>query len=224
MTWLILAALVFALLHLGVAGTRLRERAVALRGERTYLAAFSFASVAALVSLVMAYGRAPYLPTWGMLEGWKPVMLVLMLPAMLLAAIGLLTPSPTSLGQEKRLDQPAQGILRVTRHPFLTGVALWAILHLIGNGDLASLVFFGCFALVAIAGTVSIDAKRRRRVGEGAWAPFGASTSIVPFAAIAAGRNRFNLAEMGIWRIVVGLVAYALALGAHAPLLGVSPL
>lgn len=221
---LISAAIVFALLHLGLAGTRLRDRAVARLGEKRYLGAFSLASVIVLAWLIIAYGRAPYLPSWGMLGAWALVMAVLMLPAMLLAVIGLLTPSPTTVGQEQRLAEPPRGILRVTRHPFLTGVGLWAILHLIGNGDWASLVFFGSFAVVALAGTVSIDAKRRRLRGEEAWKTFGASTSIVPFAAVIAGRNRFRAGEIGVWRIVVGLIAYVVALAAHAPLFGVAPL
>lgn len=223
MTSLVLAALVFVLMHLGVAGTRLRDRAVAVRGENAYRGAFSLASAAVLLWLIVVYRRAPYLPTWGMLAPWAPVMVVLMLPAMLLAVIGLLTPSPTAVGQERRLGEPPRGILRVTRHPFLTGVALWALLHLVGNGDLASLLFFGCFALVAVLGTTSIDAKRRRLMGEAAWIPFAARTSIVPFAAILAGRNQFSLGEIGVARILAALFAYGLALGAHAPLFGVSP-
>lgn len=224
MTSLAAAALVFVVLHLGVAGTRLRDRLVAGLGEKAYRGLFSLASIVVLLWLIAAYARAPYLPSWGMLAAWRPVMVVLMLPAMLLVVIGLLTPSPTSLGQEHRVAQPPLGILRVTRHPFLTGVALWALLHLVGNGDLASLVFFGCFALVALAGTVSIDAKRRRLLGEAAWAPFAGRSSIVPFAAIAAGRNRLDLAEIGVWRVAAGVLAYVLALGGHGPLLGVSPL
>jgi uncharacterized membrane protein len=223
MTSLLLAALVFVVMHLGVAGTRLRDRAVAAHGEKAYRGAFSLASAIVLLWLIVAYGRAPYLPTWGMPAAWAPVMVVLMLPAMLLAVIGLATPSPTAAGQERRLAEPPRGILRVTRHPFLTGVALWALLHLVGNGDLASLAFFGCLAVVAVLGTTSIDAKRRRLMGEAAWLPFAMRTSIIPFAAIVAGRNRFSFAEIGAWRILAGLIAYGLALGAHAPLFGVSP-
>jgi uncharacterized membrane protein len=40
-------------------------------------------------------------------------------------------------------DAPARGIQRVTRHPFLWGVAVWAFVHLIANGDVASLMLFG---------------------------------------------------------------------------------
>jgi uncharacterized membrane protein len=95
--------------------------------------------------------------------------------------------------------------------------------HLIGTGDVASLFFFATFAIVSLAGTVSIDAKRQRLLGS-AWQPFAAQTSIVPFAAIAAGRNRLVPHEIGLWRWAIGLLAYVLMLGAHAPVVGVSPL
>jgi uncharacterized membrane protein len=222
MVSVLLAALFFAGIHLGVAGTTLRDRAVAALGARGYQGAFSIASAAGLVWLVLAYSRAPYVATWGMLEGWKPLAIALMLPAALLAVIGLATPNPTSLAQEQHLAQPPHGIVRVTRHPFLTGVALWALVHLIGNGDVASLIFFAAFTVVALAGTVSIDAKRRRLLGP-AWEPFAAQTSIMPFAAIAAGRTRLDLREIGAWRVLVAIVVYAVMLGGHAYVIGVSP-
>ena len=219
---LLLAAIFFAGIHLGVAGTTIRDRAIAALRQSGYRVAFSIASVIGLAWLVMAYNRAPYVVTWGMLEWWKPFAIILMLPASLLVVIGLTTPNPTSVAQEGRLGQPPQGIVRVTRHPFLTGVGLWALVHLIGNGDAASLVSFAVWAVVALAGTVSIDRKRRRLLGA-AWEPFAAQTSIVPFAAIAAGRNRFSPGEIGAWRGGVGVVVYVLMLGGHAHVIGVSP-
>ncbi len=223
MTSLLLAALFFAGIHLGVAGTTLRDRVTGAIGERAYQAVFSVASAIGLVWLVMAYRAAPYDPTWGMLEWWKPVAILLMLPATLLVVVGLATPNPTSVAQEGRVGKPPEGIVRITRHPFLTGIALWAAVHLVGNGDWASLVMFAAFAVVALAGTVSIDAKRRRKLGEAAWQGFTARTSIVPFAAIAAGRNSFDASEIGVWRPVVALVVYAVMLGGHADVIGVSP-
>jgi uncharacterized membrane protein len=219
---LVLAAIFFTGLHLGVAGTKLRDRVIAALDQNGYRGVFSLASVIGLVWLVVAYNRAPYVATWGMLEWWKPLAIILMLPASLLVVIGLTTPNPTSVAQEGRLAQPPQGIVRVTRHPFLTGVGLWALVHLIGNGDVASLVFFATWAIVALAGTVSIDRKRQRLLGA-TWEPFAAQTSIIPFAAIAAGRNRFEAGEIGLWRWGAALAAYALMLGGHAPIIGVSP-
>jgi uncharacterized membrane protein len=220
---LALAAVFFAGIHLGVAGTGVRDRIVAAIGERPYMAVFSVASAAALVWLVFAYRHAPYIATWSMLEWWKPFAVALMLPSFLLFVIGLTTPNPTSVAQEGRLAQPPRGIVRITRHPFLVGVALWAVVHLIGNGDTASLVFFATFAVIALAGTISIDAKRRRLLGSAAWNPFAAQTSIVPFAAIAAGRNRFSAREIGVWRPLVAVLLYALMLGGHSHIIGVSP-
>jgi uncharacterized membrane protein len=220
---LLLAAMFFAGIHQGVAGTTIRDRAIAALGQSGYRVAFSIATVVGLAWLVVAYNRAPYVVTWGMLEWWKPFAIILMLPASLLVVIGLTTPNPTAIAQENRLAQPPRGIVRVTRHPFLTGVGLWALVHLIGNGDVASLVFFAVWAVVALAGTVSIDGKRRRLLGAAAWEPFAAQTSIVPFGAIAAGRNRFRPDEIGAWRWAAAVVVYALMLFGHADVIGVSP-
>ena len=168
--------------------TTLRDIAIAALGEGAYRAVFSIVSLAVIVLLVMAYKDSPYVATWG-----------LMLPAFLLAVIGLTTPNPTSVGQEGRVARSPEGIVRVTRHPFLIGIGLWAVVHLIANGDVASFIFFGALAVTALAGTVSIDGKRRRALGRG-WQSFEAQTSIVPFAAIAAGRTRFNPGEIATWR------------------------
>jgi uncharacterized membrane protein len=219
---LALAAAVFIAIHLGISGTRLRDAAVARAGVQLYMMGFSVVSVAAMVWLVSAYNTAAYLPTWGMLPWWKPVAILLMFPAFLLVVIGLTTPNPTSVAQEGLVAKAPVGIVRITRHPFLVGVALWAIVHLVGNGDVASALFFASLAVVAIAGTVSIDAKRRRALGL-AWEPFVATTSIVPFAAIASGRNRLRVREIGVWRPAAGSAAYLVMLGGHAHIIGVSP-
>jgi uncharacterized membrane protein len=218
-----MAALFFIAIHIGLSGTVLRDRAVATLGLRTYMVVFSALSVAGMVWLISAYKGAAYAPTWGQLEWWKPVAIAAMLPAFLLVVIGLTTPNPTAVAQEGLVGRPPQGIVRVTRHPFLMGVALWAVVHLVGNGDIASLLFFASLAVVAVAGAVSIDAKRRRVLGPAAWDGFASHTSIVPFAAILAGRNSFAASEFGWWRPAAGLAAYALMLGGHAHIIGVSP-
>lgn len=220
---LALAGLAFIGIHLGVSGTSVRDALVARFGLQPYMIGFSVASVAAMAWLVAAYADAPYVPSWGQLQWWKPVQLVLMLPAFLLAVAGLATPSPTSVAQEALVDQPPSGILRITRHPFLIGVTIWAVVHLVGNGDVASMLFFASLAIVAAAGTVSIDAKRRRSLGAARWDGFASRTSIIPFAAILSGRNTVAMPELGWWRPALGVAVYALVLGGHSHLFGVSP-
>ena len=223
MTSLLLAGLFFVAVHIGIAGTTLRDRVVAAIGDKAYMIAFSIASLAGIVWLAFAYQAADYVQTWGQPEWWKLVADILMLPAFMLVIIGLATPNPTAVAQEKLVDQPPQGIVRVTRHPFLVGVGLWAFLHLVANGDIASLLFFGALLIVCVAGPPSIDAKRRRKLGAAAWDAFARRTSILPFGAISAGRNSLDVAQIGWWRIGLGVLAYVLFIGGHSHIVGVSP-
>jgi uncharacterized membrane protein len=144
---------------------------------------------------------------------------------MLLIVPGLTTPNPTSVRMESRLERPdvVRGMVRVTRHPFLWGVAVWAAGHLLVNGDAAGIVLFAGMLALALFGTVSIDAKRRRALGK-SWDAFAAQTSNTPFAAIAAGRQRLDLAEIGWWRILLAVGVWAAFLWGHPYLFGVAAL
>jgi uncharacterized membrane protein len=105
----------------------------------------------------------------------------------------------------------------------LMSFALWGLVHVLGNGDTAALVFFGAFLVTAVAGMPSIDAKLARRHGE-AWAGFAAKTSIVPFGAILGGRNRLVLSEIGWMPPVVGLILWAALLHFHRSFFGMPAL
>lgn len=216
---LIAASAYFLLIHFGVSGTRLRGVLVARLGEGPYRGAFALASILGLVWMAYAYRHAPTVPTWGFVLGFRPAAYLLVLIAFVFVVIGIATPSPTRVGMESTLARGpdcARGMVRITRHPFLWGAALWALAHLIVNGDLASLILFGSLLVLALAGTAVIDAKRRRSFGE-RWMQFAAVTSNVPFAAVVAGRNQLGsaVAEIGVWRPLVAIVAYAVAFYLH---------
>ncbi len=99
--------------------------------------------------------------------------------------------------------------------------ALRPVVHLIVNGDLASFILFGSLLLLALGGTVAIDAKRRRKFGDG-WVKFAQTTSSIPFAAILSGRNSIAsaLAEIGIVRPLAAVLAYALIFYFHGRVFG----
>jgi uncharacterized membrane protein len=226
---LIAAALVFILMHLLISGTRLRDAAVGTIGQGPYMGLFSLASVAALAWLIFAFGAARRDPASVMLWSSPPalrwVQLALQFLAFLLVVPGLTTPNPTSVAQQGLLERPdtVKGMLRITRHPFLWGVAIWAFGHLLVNGDAAGVVLFGSLLALSLFGTASIDAKRRRALGD-KWDAFAAQTSNVPFAAIAAGRQTLSIGEIGWWRIVLAVVLYAVTLWGHPHAFGVSPM
>ncbi|HYH17697.1 MAG TPA: NnrU family protein [Azospirillum sp.] len=211
--------------HFGISSTPLRGALVARVGEKRYLGLYALIAALAFVWLVWAYATAPTVPVWSY-EPWQPWVPLLAMPvALLLIISGESTPNPTAVGRDALLEgaDPARGILRITRNPFLWGIALWALAHLVPNGDAASVLLFGTMAVLALAGSVLIDAKLARRRPD-AWARYAAVTSNVPFAAILAGRQRLVLSEFR-WRLaVVVLVAFAAILLLHRWVIGVSPL
>ena len=216
---LLAASAFFLFIHFGVSGTRWRDALVARMGDGPYRGAFSLASILGLLWMTRAYAHAPTIALWDRPLGLRPTVLVVVFVATLFVAIGLATPNPTSVGMEGKLGQGSaavRGITRITRHPFLWGVALWALAHLVMNGDVASLILFGSLLLLALVGTALIDAKRRRRFGQ-QWQVFAGSTSNVPFAAIAAGRNQLApaLREIGLLRLLTGVAVYAVLFVLH---------
>lgn len=217
---LALATLVFLAAHF-VASTPVRGSLVEAMGEKAYIGAYSIVSFLTLGWMAWAYLRAPFQPLW-QVPGVKLWPLAVMPFSLVLVAGGVMTRNPSAVGQATALqaDEPARGILRVTRHPVMWGIALWAAVHLAARGDVASLVFFGGFLVLALAGTALIDARKADALGE-EWARFAAVTSNVPFTAIVEGRNRFSAAEIGMKRVLAGLAAYAVVVAIHPWLFGV---
>jgi uncharacterized membrane protein len=217
---LTVATLAFVATHFA-SSTPLRGAIAGAIGEKAWLGLYSLVAFATLGWMAWAYGKAPLQPLW---PGLRLVPLAVMPIALVLLVGGLMARNPTAVMQERamRSADPARGVIRVTRHPVMWAILLWATAHVLARGDLASLVFFGGFLVVAALGTVLIDARKRAALGED-WTRFAAATSNIPFGAIAAGRNRFVVAEIG-WRVVVvALVAYVALLGTHAYIFGAQP-
>jgi uncharacterized membrane protein len=223
---LLASVVVFILLHRVVSGSPVRRLIVRRIGELAYGRAFQIASIAGLVWLGIAYtgaNRAEVVePLWSVHPPVRHLQLIIQPAALLLIVTGLTTPNPATFGQEAVADQPdiVRGVLRVTRHPFLWGVALFAAGHILAAPSLRNLVLFGTLLAVALSGTVSIDAKRRRALGS-AWTAFAARTSNIPFAAVLAGRQPLRLDELG-WKMVIAVAALsAVLVFAHSLLFGV---
>ncbi len=221
------AAAAFVLLHLLISGTRLRDVLRGAIGTGPYMGLFSLASVALLAWLIFAFAAAKDLGPvfWGPSEARRWSQVVVQFFALLFVVVGLATPNPTSVRQEAGLERAGvvRGILRVTRHPFLWGVALWAAGHLLVIGTEPSLILFGSMFLLALFGTTSIDAKRAREFAD-AWPPFAAQTSNIPFAAVVAGRQRIQVGEIGVWRLGLAVAIWAALLVGHRYAFGVPAL
>lgn len=222
---LIVAALFLIGTHFGIASSGLRAELIGRVGEPVYRALYSLLAVVALVWLIMAWLAAPVIVLWPTGDGSRHAALTLMPLSFLLLVCAVTASNPTVVGQKPDPDakSPATGIIRVTRHPFMWGVALWALLHLAANGDGASVIFFGSLATLALAGTFVIDARRTRENAPG-WGVFLQATSNLPFAAIVERRQRLLPGEIGLWRVALALGLYVIFLWLHPWLFGVSPL
>ena len=144
-------ALFFAV-HLVPTLPKLRLRLVGSIGAAPYSGVFSLVSLLALVLIVWGYGRMQGLAR-GNPELWMPapwakhVTMLLMFPAIILL-VAAYVPSR---------------IRRLVRHPMLTAVMLWALAHLLANGDLASVLLFGSFLVYGIYDWISVS--RRHALG-----------------------------------------------------------
>jgi uncharacterized membrane protein len=217
MSGLVAATAAFLATHF-VASTPLRPALVRALGEWPYRAAYSVVALATLLWMIHAYGEAPREPLW---PGLRLVPLLVMPLAFVMLACGYWR-NPTMVGADRLLksDDPARGAIRITRHPLMWAIMLWAGAHLLARGDLKSLVFFGGFLVLAGAGTLLMDHRKKSNPD---WPRFAALTSNLPFLAIAQGRNRLDWREIGWQRPLIGLALFAVFFYAHPWVFGARP-
>lgn len=218
-TQLCIATALFLATHF-VPSTPLRAALARAMGEKAYLGMYSLVAFAGIGWMIWAYVRAPIFPYW-LGPRWLPP--ALMPFALILIAAGYAR-NPTMVMAEGILksSEPARGMIRVTRHPIMWGVMLWAGAHLLALGHLKAVIFFGGFFALALLGSLLIDQRKARTLGTD-WARYVTLTSHVPFVAIAQGRNRFVAAEIGWKRPLAGLAAFGVLLALHSWLFGARP-
>jgi uncharacterized membrane protein len=219
---LAIAGVAFCGSHTLLSSTRLRGSLRDQLGEQGFLFVYSLTALATFAWFAVAYARAPTIALWPM-QVWTRLIPVLVMPvATILLVAGYTTANPTAVGMERsvRADDPAPGILRVTRHPVMWAIGLWALSHLVANGDLASVWFFGSLAALALGGTVLIDRKKQLALGSH-WQRLANVTSNLPFAALATGRTRLRWRDIGLLRPVAALLLYAVLYLAHPIFAGV---
>ena len=190
---LIVGLILFLGVHLLPTSPELRAGLQERMGTNVYKAVFSLLSLAGFIIIVLGYhklqlhpGKNPIL--WNPPEWTRHFAAGLMLPAMVLLVAALI---------------PSR-IRTTIRHPMLSAIKIWALAHLIANGDLGSVLLFGSFLAFAVYDRISV--KRR-----GALGPLGDTkpTSVINDVIV----------------VVLGVALYAaLLFGGHAWLIGVSPL
>ncbi|MBC7438094.1 MAG: NnrU family protein [Bdellovibrionales bacterium] len=190
-----MAVLILGLvLFLGVHSTRIvadgwRAATIARIGEKPWKGLYALASIAGFVLIVWGFGMARRSPVYL----WEaPMGMRHLAGALLLVAFVLLVAAYV----------PRNSIKGRLHHPMVLAVKVWALAHLLANGNLADVVLFGAFLVWAV---FSFRAARRRDQTAGTVYPAGtvAATAIT---------------------VLVGVAAWALfAFWAHGYLFGVRP-
>lgn len=190
MLLLALGLALFIMIHLVPTQTELRRALVTSFGELPYKALFAVVSFAGLALIAIGYHKLQVMPGKNPVLWYPPVWtrhlaFTLMLPAMILLVAAYI---------------PSR-IRTAVKHPMLAAVKIWALAHLLANGDLGSVILFGSLLAWAVFDRISV--KRRHAMG-----PLGdaKATSIVnDLAVVVAGTALY--AGMLLWghRLLIGV-------------------
>ncbi len=209
--------------HFVLSSLRVRRPLIRALGEGPFRAIYSMAALGTLIWAIMAYRAAPENPLWTAGIGLIQIPVILMVFACMLAVAGMTTRNVTMVGGESMAGEPhaVSGIVTITRHPFLWAVTLWSGGHIATNGDLASVVFFGGFGLLALGGMAHIDHRRKNAMGAD-WGPIAMTTSVIPFLAAIQGRRSIDWRGIGWVRFAGGVALYLALPVAHPWIAGIS--
>lgn len=203
-----LAAAAFFGVHLVPVVPGWRARLIARLTRNGYRGLFSILSIASFGWLIVAHG-GPYDELWSV-GPWARLLPLAALPVALCLLI-LVYAAPAEAK-------------KIVRHPMLTAVLLWALAHIVPNGDTGSLILFGGFALYALIDMPLNDARVRREE-PAVWAERTRTTSLLPFVALLEGRaGKLDVRRVTMRGVLPAATIYLVILFAHEFVFGLSGL
>jgi uncharacterized membrane protein len=218
---LILMSVLFAVTHIGMSHGPYRARIVEQLGPTGFQVVYSIVSLVTFGVAVFIFADNPKAgPVLWTTSPWiYPIIYLLMLLAFLLLVLSMRDRSPAMMiGGKMEPD----GVLRITRHPMNMALAFFALAHMIANGTLGDLFFFGSIFVVGFFGSYHQDQRKVREKGE-AYAAFQNQTGVFPFAAIVQGKTKFETKDFSIPFVVIAVLAFVSAFLLHENLFGLRP-
>jgi uncharacterized membrane protein len=214
LTLIVALSLAFVVTHLGLSHGRVRQGLVSSLGVWPFRGLYSLVSFLTLGPAAVLWWQHRHLGAVLWELPWWPeriVAAILVLIALLLFFQSLATPSPSSMAPAKL---EVRGVLRITRHPMNMALAGWGLAHMLANGTVGDVAFFGSFVVVGVFGAYHMDARLRRQKGP-EFTLFCNQTSVLPFGAIVRGRNRLAADELSFPLAAMAIAAFLILVLFH---------
>jgi uncharacterized membrane protein len=224
---ILLWAALFIGSHVVISSSAVRPRLIAAIGEQPYRGLYSIVSFATLIPLIIVFAHHKHAgPMLWYLRAVAPLRWLVwlaMLAAFVLLVSGLVTPSPAAIGAPAGSVAAPHGLLKVTRHPSFVAFALFGFAHMLMNGWVGDLIFFGTFPALGIIGGKHQDGRKLQDLGE-SYRMFMAETSFFPGIALVSGRQRWTAADVPWVGIIAGVALTVVTVIVHPWLFGGQPL
>ena len=149
---LLLANVAFVASHFAMSHP-LRPAMVRVLGASGFLGVYSLVSFALIFWVATAFKAAPAADLGGSGDAGWLFATVITLPAMVLLA-GSFAGNPALPDPTGKTKVPAEpkGVFRVTRHPMMWGIGLWAIAHVALWWSTRTLITAGAMGVLALLG------------------------------------------------------------------------
>lgn len=210
LTGLIAASVAFVGSHFAMSHP-LRGAIVSIFGEKGFQVVYSVVSFATMGWMYLAFKAAPVsIPLWSGFDdiSWAVGSLLALLAMVLLAGSFVGNPAMPAPGAAEAARKEPQGAFRITRHPMMWGIALWAIAHMIAAPIARTLVVALAILILALVGAHFQDGKKEAQLGE-AWAEWESKTSYWPQL------GQIGAIPLKTW--IIGAVIWLAASWAHIP-------
>ncbi|HTT75467.1 MAG TPA: NnrU family protein [Candidatus Binataceae bacterium] len=215
----------FIATHLILSSSRVRPRLVAILGAQPFRGVYSLVAIGTLVMLIITFAHhkhaGPMLWYLRDIGAVRALTFILMLAALIFLAGAFVTPNPGGIGAPH--EARVRGMLKITRHPSFVAFILFGLAHMLMNGWLGDLFFFGTFVVLGGAGGIHQDGRKLRELGE-PYRRLVAETSFVPGVAIIEGRQRLGAVDIPWAGIGIGLALMIVLVVLHPYLFGGHPL
>jgi uncharacterized membrane protein len=218
----------FVVSHLLISSQSIRPGLVNRMGELPFRGLYSLVAFGTLIPLVMTFMRHKHAGAmlWYLRDfrAARSLTWLLMFAALIMLAASLISPSPGAIGSRPGGGTDGvNGILKLTRHPGHVAFSLFGFAHLLMNGWVGDVIFFGTFPVLGILGGLHQDRRKLHELGEN-YRRFVEQTSLFPGAALASGRQHWSLADMPWAAIGIGSAIAMILVVFHPYLFGGSPL